>query len=108
MSTSEVKEKVRKTLDRSEFNDLVTGGRYCDDEILAKIKGVFTFEAVSSERTEGSGDFDGWSWVFKIDDKFYEANGWYSSYDGATLDDAYDFDEVVQEEQTIKVWVSVK
>lgn len=38
----------------------------------------------------------------------HQVNGWYSSYEGAELDNPFAFYEVTQEERTIKVWVPVK
>lgn len=78
-----------------------------DDEDVQKFNaktGVkFTF--VSSERTEGSGDFDGWQWVFKLNDQAYAIDGFYSSYEGCEMEtgvqDAY---EVTPVEKTIVVW----
>lgn len=43
-------------------------------------------EGVSAQRTEGTGDYDGYQWVFKIDGELCMVFGSYSSWDGAEMD----------------------
>ena len=90
-----------------EFRNLVCGNSNPKDR--ARFKEVFghDFELVVDDRTEGSGDYDGWSWVFKIGDKHFEITGYYSSYEGAEMDSVLDLHEVKQVQKTVTVWEEV-
>lgn len=59
---------------------------------------------ISSERTEGSGDFDGYEWIYELNGRYFQLIGYYHSYDGYDCDDWYDLEEVKPIEKTITVY----
>lgn len=108
MNVAEIRQTIADTLDHEEFETLIREGKYADDEIIAKMNKIFpSFKEIECGRGS-DGDHDSYSWVFQIEDKFYEIVGWHSSYEGSNMDDPFDFTEVKQEEKVIKVWVPVK
>lgn len=65
------------------------------------------FTHISSERSEGSGDFDGYEVVLRVKDEIYMFEGYYSSWNGTEMewDDCYQVEEV---EKTITVYEKMK
>ena len=69
--------------------------------------GEVVFEFVSSERTSGDGDYNGYEWVYQVGDNYFMWSGWYSSYGGAELEDD-DFEQVELKTKTVEYWSTVK
>lgn len=112
MKISELRTMIVDEFGISEFKDLVTNGHYergAEKKELARFEKLvgLPFARVDSERTEGSGDYDGYAWQFKIGEKLYEVSGYYASHEGADLDDPTDFYRVELVERTIKVYEPV-
>ena len=105
---TELHKIIDEKFDWSEFQELVREEGYKELATDFKAKTGLDFKFLESKRTKGSGDYDGYVWRWKIDDKFYEVEGYYSSWDGTNLDDIRDFHEVKPVEKTIIVYEKVK
>lgn len=110
MKIKELKVLIKEKFGAKEFTAMVRHGEDWDDRDAARFKQELglDYSCIESERSSGSGDYDGWTWRFQIGDKFYEVEGWYGSYSGRELNDAFDFIEIEYIEQTIKVWSPVE
>ena len=105
---SEMREKIESTVGWGELKRLLESHGYGASDFNEKTG--LDFEFISSERSEGSGDYDGWTWRWRFGNRFFQVDGCYSSYEGAELDE-YDlsrFCEVRQVEKTVTVWEHVK
>lgn len=69
-----------------------------------EVSGFGIIELVEHFGGEGQGD-DYWT-VFKIGDRHFRKTGWYSSWEGASWDGA--FEEVYPEEYTAVRWITEK
>tara|TARA_R110002020_G_scaffold123630_1_gene280356 strand:+ start:1998 stop:2348 length:351 start_codon:yes stop_codon:yes gene_type:complete len=67
------------------------------------------FEFEESERTEGSGDYDGFIWVVKHPKSktYFAWNGYYCSHNGAEMDSPGDFDIVKQVKRVVTSWETI-
>lgn len=74
-------------------------------ELLAEISFLesLKFEWIGTERSSEA-EHTSYYFRFKLDDKFFELRGTYSSYGGIHVSNPYDFYEVVPVEKTIIVY----
>lgn len=70
------------------------------------IEGV-AIEHVAHGRDKGSGDYDGYHWVFSINGIIFRVDGWYSSYNGSEMEDIKDMYPVTSTIKTYKEWVRI-
>ena len=82
-------------------------GRWSNIDDLAAIfkEHGHTIEGVEEWGGEGEGDTFGF--VFKVDDTFYEIDGWYASHYGCEFANPYGYYEVEEAEKTVKYWKAV-
>lgn len=104
MDISQVKNILAQNNAWGMLRDLIYGEEDAPD--FTKKTGL-KFELIASGRTIGSGDYDGWQWIFKLDDQLYETDSYYSSWDGFNMNALSDFYEVKEEEKLVKFWVPV-
>lgn len=105
MTTEEIKQKIRDSITANEFKELVQG--YGDNKEFLEKTGITITTDIDSYRSEGSGDYDGWDYVFGLDDKKYLVSGYYDSHNGAELYDPFDFKEVERMTRTEEYWGTV-
>ena len=104
-----LKELIKSKFGEKEFTSMVRQGEDWDDQDSTRFKAEIglDYSCIDSERSSGGGDYDGYTWRFRIGDKYYEVEGCYDSYNGRELYNAFDFYEVAYVERTIKVWEPV-
>ena len=95
---------ISEKYDWTKFKEMVTNqwGKDHDKE-FEEATGI-KFEFLESERSVGSGDYDGYTWRWKLNDRFFEVEGYYSSWDGYELENAQDFYEVVPEQVLVTIY----
>ena len=102
MTTEEIKQKLRDNFSNNEFKNLIQG--YGDNIEFLEKTGIRITPDIDSYRSEGSGDYDGWDYVFGLDDKTYLVSGYYDSNNGVELYDPFDFEEVKKMTKMEEYW----
>jgi len=111
LSLEELKKAILENVEEEMWRDFINSEGYSyygeDEEGFEKAKAFLEselkFAFLDSERSSDD-DHDGYTWRWKFGDRIFQADGYYSSYDGSQLDDAMDFYEVKPVEKTITVY----
>ena len=102
MDIQELKASISEKFGEEEFCELLMDEQETDEEFDTKVGLNFKFLKCDKDY---QGD-DCWDYVyrFKIADKLYQVNGFYSSYDGGGIDDVMSFYEVKPVKKEITVY----
>jgi len=111
LSLEELKKAILENVGEEVWSEFISneGYYYGEDEeggfekVKAFLESELKFAFMDSERSSDD-DHDGYTWRWKFGDRIFQADGYYSSYDGSQLDDAMDFYEVKPVEKTITVY----
>lgn len=107
MQTDELVKFIKDKVDKDVWQSLVRDRSDEDDQQKFLEAVGLPFEFVDEERSVGSGDYDGWDFVFKIGEKHYLLTGYYHSEMGVEVYDWYDIYEVKLVEKLVKSWETV-
>lgn len=111
ISVRQIANHIDDTYSLKDFFALIKGYGYQESLDYFTEKTNLRFKLIDDYRSEGSGDYDSWDYIFSLEDydsnkRFFMAQAAYSSYGGVEFYD-YQFLEVVQVEVTKKEWVTV-